>query len=170
MKALSPAASSFSLPLGGVPWFWRDLEAKRVDEVLPLVLATDPGGSEAARWRGDAQARLGTAPGGGVVVAQCHAGLILAFFFHTRGQAPGGRSRLVVDRLRWLELGRPHRSLDALLAIVLRTADRLACADVLLDAGACVEQRARAALEQRACETGFAAGAEGWHRLIPTPF
>lgn len=159
------------LPIGGLTWFWRDLEAGCVDEVLPLVLATDPGGGEAASWRRDAEARLGSCTGGGVVIAQCHvqchAGLILAFFFHARGQAPGGRSRLLVDRLRWLELGPPHRSLDALLAIVLRTADRFACADVLLEAGACVERRARAALDQRAPETGFAAGVGGWHRVIP---
>ena len=133
------------------------------------MLATDRV-EEAASWRRDAGARLGAAPGGGVVIAQCHAGLILAFFFHARGRAPGGGSRLVVDRLRWLELGRPHRSLDALLAIVLRTADRLACADVLLEAGACLERRARAALDERASAAGFATGAEGWLRVISTPF
>lgn len=165
-----PAASPCRLPNGGLTWFWRDLEAGCVDEVLPLVLATDPGGGEAACWRRDAVARLGSGSGGGVIVARCHAqcdaGLILAFFFHARGEAPGGRPRLLVDRLRWLELGPPHRTLDAVLAIVLRAADRFACADVLLEAGACVERRARAALDERAPETGFAAGAGGWHRVI----
>lgn len=173
MSESAPATSSCMLPIGGMTWFWRDLEAGCVDEVLPLVLATDRSGSEAASWRRDARARLDSGSGGGVVITRCHvqcdAGLTLAFFFHARGEAPGGRSRLRVDRLRWLELGPPHRTLDALLAIVLRTAERFACADVLLDAGACVEWRARAALEQRAMVRGFRAGAGGWHLAIPAP-
>ncbi len=170
MIAHSPAASSLSLPIGGVSWLWRDLKAEHVDEVLPLVLALEPGGREAASWRADVAARLGTRAGdGGVVIVQCRAGLTLAFFFHTRGRAPDGRPRLEVDRLRWLEIGRPHRSLDALLAVVLQTADRLACAQVMLLAGACVERQARAALDERAAASGFEATPEGWYQVISKP-
>ena len=169
MIALSPVASSYMLPIAGLPWYWRDLEHDRIDEVLPLVLAVDPDRTEAPHWRRDAQDRIGNASAGSVIViAQCFAGLTLAYFFHVCSRAPDGRPRLVVDRLRWMELGRPHRSLDALLAIVLQTATRFACAEVLLEERACVERRARAALEQRASETGFTATAGAWRRVVPS--
>ncbi len=168
MIAFAPAAPCFTLPIGGMPWFWRDLEADRLGEVLPLVLAADPGGAEALRWPQDARTRLGAASaGGGVVILQCLAGLTLAFFFHSRAATADGRLRLVVDRLRWIELGRPHRSLDALLAAVLQTAARHGCADVLVESGASLEGSFGLALAARACEAGFAACAAGWQRPVP---
>ena len=171
MIALAPAVPSFTQPIGGMPWFWRDLEAERIGEVLPLVMAADPGGTEATYWLRDARDRLAAASsGGGVVIVQCLAGLTLALFFHSRGMTPDSRPRLVVDRLRWLELGRPHRSLDALVASVLQTARRLGCADVLLEAGACVEGRARAALDQQVREAGFVAEGGGWRCPTPAAF
>ena len=72
----------------------------------------------------------------------------------------------MVERLRWLELGRPHRSLDAVIAIVVEYARRLGCRELLVRKLSAVEQGARRALDERAVTAGFAALPDGWHHRL----
>ena len=99
----------------------------------------------------------------GIISVQCLAGLTLALFFYTVPQTEG--RRLAIERLRWLELARPHRSLDALLVIIAEQARHLTCDEVVIAGGAVTEQSARSALAERAETAGFV-GDRG--RLAPS--
>lgn len=167
MAATMFARSSFSLPLDGVCWSWCELAPAAVPALLPFVLAVDPGGAEARHWERDAQAWLGSGETGrGIVAAQSPAGVTLALFFHHCGWASASARLLLVERLRWLELTRPHRTLDALLAIVACAAARHACCELLVRPCACAGQAARRALESRAAAAGLATGPDGWRRVL----
>jgi hypothetical protein len=153
-----------SMPVDGIAWSWRCLAADDLPPLLPFVMAADPSGTEAMAWPKEAVAWLATQPRRrGLVGVQCLAGLTLGLFFFAREECPRELPRLRVTRLRWLELARPHRSLDAVLAILAETARLLDCGDVLIERQAATEQTARSALERRAHAAGYTASAEGWH-------
>lgn len=154
-----------SMAIDGIAWSWQSLGAAELPQLLPLVMAADPGGAEALTWPKDAVAWLAEQPcRHGLVGIQCPAGLTLALFCYSLREQTTGVRRLVAKRLRWLELARPHRSLDAVLAILADTGRRLDCVDILIDARAATERTAREALNARAEAAGFASQPQGWHR------
>lgn len=156
-----------SMPIDGIPWTWRWLETNDLQPLLPFVMAADPSGAEALNWPRDGARWLteGSCPRG-LVGVQCLAGLTLALFFYALADEARGTRRLIVERLRWLELARPHRSLDAVLTILLDSARRLGCRDVLIKAQAATERTAREALVARAEWAGFAKDSTGWHQTL----
>jgi hypothetical protein len=156
------------MAIDGIAWSWQSLGAAELPALLPLVMAADPSGAEALNWPGNAVAWLAEQPcQRGLVGVQCPAGLTLALFFYALCEEKSGVRRLVAKRLRWLELARPHRSLDAVLTILADTSRRLDCADILIDAQAATERHAREALGARAEVAGFAFRPQGWHRQAP---
>ncbi len=167
MNAALLPATPLAMPIDGISWSWRLLTARELPPLLPFVAAADPSGSEASRWPKEALAWLAEQPcRHGLVGIQCLAELTLAlFFFKIAGEARGGR-RLAVHRLRWVELARPHRSLDATLTILGDTAERLDCADILIEPDAAAERVARQALDARAERAGFARRSHGWQRPV----
>jgi hypothetical protein len=157
--------SSLSMPIDGIPWSWRPLGESELRPLLPFVMAADPSGAEAVRWPSEAIAWLAEDRcRRGLVGVQCLAGLTLAFFFYALSDEGRGVRQLIVERLRWLELARPHRSLDAVLTILIETARQLDCTNVLLKAQAASELNARRVLADRAEATGFIRGSDGWHQ------
>jgi hypothetical protein len=165
MTAELLSATPLSMPIDGIPWSWRSLGPPELQPLLPLVQAVDPSGAEAMNWPLDAERWLAEQPcRRGLVGVQCLAGLTLALFFYDLKVDASGTRHLAVERLRWLELARPHRSLDALLAILIDTAGRLGCSDIVIGTRAAAERTARAALEARAAAAGFTRGPQGWRR------
>lgn len=162
-----PSLSPHSMPIDGIAWSWRALTPPEVPPLLPFVMAADPSGTEALNWTGDATNWLDarTTPRG-IVGVQCLAGLTLGLFFYVLPQPIDGRRRLAVERLRWLELARPHRSLDAVLAIVLESGRQLECDQVHVLPHAAAERRARKALDERADCFGFTVDASGWRKPL----
>jgi hypothetical protein len=160
-----------SMPVDGIAWSWRCLAADDLPPLLPFVMAADPSGTEAMAWPKEAVAWLATQPGHrGLVGIQCLAGLTLGLVFFICEERPPELPRLRVSRLRWLELARPHRSLDAVLAILAETARLLECSDVLIERQAATEQTARSALEMRSSAAGYATTPDGWHlTTMPGP-
>lgn len=156
-----------SMPIDGIPWMWRWLEPSDLQPLLPFVMAADPSGVEALNWPNDAVGWLNEQPcRRGLVGVQCLAGLTLALFFYALADEARGTRRLIVERLRWLELGRPHRSLDAALTILVDSARRLDCSALLIKTQAATERTARDALVARAEGAGFARDAAGWHQRL----
>lgn len=165
MNADMHSDSRLSIPVDGLPWSWRSLTIEHLEPLLPFVMAADPSGTEALYWKRDAVAWLDARPTPrGIVSVQCLAGVTLALFFYTVPQ-PAGR-HLAVERLRWLELARPHRSLDALLVIVVEQARRLACNEVTITGSAVTERAAKEALTVRAETAGFVVDQGDWHLLL----
>lgn len=165
MTAALLSATPLSMPIDGIPWSWRSLGPPELQPLLPLVQAADPSGTEAMNWPVDAERWLAEQPcRRGLVGVQCLAGLTLALFFYDLKVDASGTRHLAVERLRWLELARPHRSLDALLAILIDTAGRLGCSDIVIGTRAAAERTARAALDARAEAAGFTRGPQGWRR------
>lgn len=155
------------MPIAGIAWSWRSLVPADLELLLPFVMAADPSGTEALYWKRDAAAWLDARPTPrGIVGVQCMAGLTLALFFYTLPQPPGGARRLAVERLRWLELAGPHRSLDALLVILVETGRQFACDDILIPPHAATERTARQALDERAELAGFASSPAGWQQRL----
>lgn len=166
MNACMPSDTSLSMPIDGIAWSWRHLAPPELRPLLPFVMAADPSGVEALDWPKNALAWLDEHPcERGLVAVQCLAGLTLGLFFFTLSAAALNGRRLAIERLRWLELARPHRSLDALLTILTDTARRLDCADVLIEPRATTERTACAALHARAEAAGFTVQNQGWHRF-----
>ncbi len=160
-----PFSASHTMPIDGIAWSWQALEPGDLEHLLPLVMAADPSGIEALYWKRDAAAWLeARAIPRGIVAVQCLAGLTLALFFYALPRPGDGVRRLAVERLRWLELARPHRSLDALLTILTDTARRLDCSEIVIGARAAAERNARQALDDRAEAAGFIRGPQGWRR------
>ncbi len=156
--------TALSMPVDGIDWSWRCLAADGLPPLLPFIMAADPSGTEAMAWPREAVAWLANRPcRRGLVGIQCLAGLTLGLFFFAREERARELPRLRITRLRWLELARPHRSLDALLAILAETARLLGCGDVLIERQAATERTARSALEMRARAAGYAATPDGWH-------
>jgi hypothetical protein len=154
-----------SMPIDGIPWSWRPLQAPELPPLLPFVLAVDPSGAEAASWPADAVRWLAEQPGRrGLVGVDCLAGLTLGLFFYALVEEVEGGRRLLVERLLWLELTRPHRSLDALLIIVADTGRRLKCREIVIAPHAATASVAKEALGARAAAAGFAPGTQGWRR------
>ncbi len=165
MNAWMRSDTPLSMPIDGIPWSWRPLASEDLPQLLPFVMAADPSGAEAMTWPRDAARWLDEAPcRRGLVAVQCLAGLTLALFFYALTEEARGVRRLVVERLRWLELARPHRSLDALLTILADTGRRLDCSDILIARQAATERSARDALNARAEPAGYSARPNGWHR------
>ncbi len=154
-----------SMAIDGIAWSWQSLGAGDLPPLLPLVMAADPSGAEALHWPKDAVAWLAEEPcQRGLIGVQCPAQLTLALFFYSLHAETGRARRLVAERLRWLELARPHRSLDALLSILADTGRRLDCVNILIDARAATECHAREALNARAQAAGFVQRPQGWYR------
>lgn len=154
-----------SVPVDGLVWSWRTLSAAQLEPLLPFVVAADPSGADAISWQQDAHAWLAMRPAPhGIISVQCLAGLTLALFFYALPQA--GERRLAVERLRWLELARPHRSLDALLVVIVEQARRLTCYEVMIASGAVTERSARDALADRAEAAGFVVDQGSWRRSL----
>lgn len=154
-----------SVPVDGLIWSWRALSSAQLEPLLPFVLAADPTGADARCWKRDAFAWLDVRQTPrGITSVQCLAGLTLALFFHTVPQTEG--RRLAIERLRWLELARPHRSLDALLVIIAEQARHLTCDEVVIACGAVTEQSARSALAERAETAGFVRDRGNWRRPV----
>jgi hypothetical protein len=157
--------SSLSMPIDGIPWTWRPLGESELQPLLPFVMAADPSGAEAVRWPAEAIAWLNEERcRRGLVGVQCLAGLTLAFFFYALSDERVGVRQLMVERLRWLELARPHRSLDAVLTILVETGRRLDCTNILLKTQAASELKARRVLAARAEAAGFSRHPDGWHQ------
>jgi hypothetical protein len=155
------------MPIDGIPWTWRWLETSDLQPLLPFVLAADPSGAEALNWpREGVRWLTEQSCRRGLVSVQCLAGLTLALFFYSLTDEARGTRQLIVERLRWLELARPHRSLDALLTILVDSARRMGCTAVLIKPQAATERTAREALESRAEWAGFARDAAGWHQTL----
>lgn len=168
MLMLDDAATLMSI--NGIVWSWRGVDVNDVDRLLPLVMAADPSGLEAACWRREVHSWLGGEgmTGGmsrGITSVECLAGLTLGLFFYSWLAAPSTR-RLVVERLRWLELARPHRSLDAVLAIVVAHGQQRICQEILMLDTVANEQNARQALSERARCAGFQPAPNGWSRRL----
>lgn len=157
-----PETDMISMPIDGLAWSWRSVDAAEIDVLAPLVMAADPSGIEALYWRRDTLSWLTRDSDRGIASVQCAAGLTLGLFFYTLAELQDGARRLVVERLRWLELARPHRSLDAILVILIEHGRRLACRDVVVLEASAAERNARQALHDRARTAGFAPQAEGW--------
>lgn len=155
----------FSIPVDGLIWSWRMLSAAQLEPLLPFVVAADPSGNDARSWQRDALAWLDMRPTArGIISVQCVAGFTLALFFYAVPHAEG--RRLAIERLRWLELARPHRSLDALLAIIAEQARNFSCDEVVIAAGAVTERSARDALAERAEMAGFVVDQSSWRRPL----
>ena len=162
-----PFSASHTMPIDGIAWSWRTLEPADLEPLLPLVMAADPSGIEALYWKRDAAAWLeARAIPRGIVAVQCLAGLTLALFFYALPRPGDGVRRLAVERLRWLELARPHRSLDALLTILVATGRELECHELSILPHAATERGAKEALDDRAETAGFVAAAAGWHQRL----
>jgi hypothetical protein len=167
MDALMPSHLSLSMAIDGIAWSWRALEPGDLEPLLPIVLAADPSGTEAVYWKRDATAWLDTRDTPrGIIGVQCLAGLTLALFFYALPRPAGGPRLLTVERLRWLELARPHRSLDALLAILTQSARQFDCTEVRILPHAATERSAKEALDERAETAGFSAAAPGWQQRL----
>jgi len=167
MDACMPSLSPHSMPIDGIAWSWRALAPDALAPLLPFVMAADPGGTEALYWQRDATLWLeGRTTPRGIVGVQCLAGLTLGLFFYAMPQPIDGQRLFAVERLRWLELARPHRSLDAVLAIVTESARQLACDEVHILPHAAVERRAKEALDERADGMGFTADGSGWRKPL----
>ncbi len=163
MNAHLDSDSRLSIPVDGLPWSWHSLTVEHLEPLLPFVMAADPSGIEALYWKRDAFAWLDARPTPrGIVGVHCLAGLTLALFFYSVVQ---GR-RLAVERLRWLELARPHRSLDALLVIIVEQARRFICDEVTIAGSAVTERFAKEALAERAETAGFVVDKGDWHLLL----
>lgn len=162
---VEPAAAQMAID--GIFWSWRSVGADDVDRLSPFVMAADPGGGEAAYWQREARSWLGHAGGTahGITSIENLAGITLGLFFYSLVTAAGCRD-LFVERLRWLELARPHRSLDAVLAIVTAHGQARLCQRILLLDAAASERNARTALRQRAETAGFAPVSQGWARHL----
>lgn len=155
------------MPIDGIAWSWRALTPAEVRPLLPFVMAADPSGTEALNWTRDATAWLDArATPRGIVDVQCRAGLTLGLFFYAMPRSINGLRLLAVERLRWLELARPHRSLDAVLAIVIESGRQLDCDEVHVLPHAAAERRAKEALDERADSFGFTVDDTGWHKPI----
>lgn len=162
-----PAPQPYSMPIDGIAWSWQALEPADLEPLLPFVMAADPSGTEALYWKRDAAAWLEARPTPrGIVSVKCLAGLTLALFFYALPKPSGGLRRLAVERLRWLELARPHRSLDALLTILLATGRQFDCDEVSILPHAATERSAKAALDDRAEQAGFSIAEAGWHQRL----
>lgn len=159
--------TTHAVPIDGIVWSWTALAPHDVQALLPFVMAADPSGMEALRWQRDAMTRLAAsvAPHG-IVGIRCLAGIILAYFFWRAELMPDGERQLVIDRLRWLELARPHRSLDAALLILLDAARVLGCVELLVQRNAAIERCARQALAARVEAAGFADDPAGWRQRV----
>ncbi len=152
-----------SLAIDGIAWTWRAVTPAGLEPLLPFVMAADPSGTEALYWKQEATAWLdvrGTPRG--IVGVECLAGLTLALFFYALPASRGDGRLLAIERLRWLELARPHRSLDASLAIIGESARRLACDTLRILPHAATERHAKVALDERAETAGFGPDARGW--------
>lgn len=155
------------MPIDGIAWSWRGLTPAEVPLLLPFVMAADPSGAEALYWNRDAIAWLNTrTTSRGIVGVQCLAGLTLGLFFYVLQHPSDGQRRLAVERLRWLELARPHRSLDALLAILIESGRQLDCNEVHVLPHAAAERGAKEALDERADVAGFTAQSSGWQKPL----
>ena len=155
-------SQAISMPIDGIAWSWASLAQGQVQALLPLVAATDPSGREAQRWEQDAREWLASrAADHDIIYVQCMAGLPVAVAFCMVVPAADAARRLVVERLRWLELARPHRSLDAALTILIRTARDLGCVELLIQMHAATEQ-GRQALAERIAAAGFEAQKAAW--------
>ena len=162
-----PAPHLYSMPIDGIAWSWQALEPADLELLLPFVMAADPSGTEALYWKRDAVAWLDARPTPrGIVSVKCLAGLTLALFFYALPQQPGGLRQLAVERLRWLELARPHRSLDALLTIVVETGRQFDCDEVSILPHAATERSAKQALDDRAELAGFSTDPAGWRQRL----
>jgi len=166
MQTCTPTTDATTLPINGLAWSWRNVGATEIDVLTPLVMAADPSGTEALYWRRDSLSWLMRDRARSITSVQCAAGLTLGLFFCSLAELEDGARRLVVERLRWLELARPHRSLDAILVILVEHGRRLACRDVILLKGSATERSAQEALDHRARTAGFVALAEGWAILL----
>lgn len=165
MNADLQCDAHLSVPVDGLMWSWCALSTAQLERLLPFVVAADPSGAEALWWKRDAFAWLDAHPTPrGIISVQCLAGFTLALFFYTVPHAE--RRRLAVGRLRWLELARPHRSLDALLAIIVEQARHLTCDEVVIAGGAVTERSARDALAERAETAGFVVDHGNWRRSL----
>jgi hypothetical protein len=163
MDAWMPAPHLSSMPIDGIAWSWQALEPADLEPLLPFVMAADPSGTEALYWKRDAAAWLEARPTPrGIVSVKCLAGLTLALFFYALPKSPAGLRRFAVERLRWLELARPHRSLDALLTIIVESGRQLDCDEVSILSHAATERSAKAALDERAEHAGFSTATAGW--------
>lgn len=162
-----PAPHLYSMPIDGIAWSWQALEPADLEPLLPFVMAADPSGTEALYWKRDAAAWLEVRPTPrGIVSVKCLAGLTLALFFYAVPRSAGGLRQLAVERLRWLELARPHRSLDALLTILVETGRQLDCDQISILPHAATERSAKAALDDRAEPAGFSPVRAGWHQRL----
>ena len=162
-----PSPASHTMPIDGIAWSWRALEPVDLEPLLPFVMAADPSGTEALYWKRDAAAWLEERQvPRGIVSVQCLAGLTLALFFYALPRPAGGLRQLAVERLRWLELARPHRSLDALLAILVETGRRHGCGELAILPHAATERGAKEALDDRAELAGFMPAAAGWRQRL----
>lgn len=167
MDACLPSLSSHSMPIDGIAWSWRALTPDELAALLPFVTAAEPSGTETLYWRRDAAAWLETrSTPRGIVDVQCLAGVTLALFFYALPKPINGSRLLTVERLRWLELARPHRSLDALLAIVVESARRLDCDGIHVLTHASTGGASAAALDERAQRAGFTSDGAGWQRPL----
>ena len=154
-----------SVPVDGLVWSWRSEQAAGLEPLRAFVVAADPSGADALAWQRDAGAWLdrSSAPRG-IISVQCLAGLTLALFFYAVSHDEC--RRLAVERLRWLELTRPHRSLDALLMVIVEQARHLTCDEVVIAGGAVTERGARDALAERAAAAGFVVDQGNWYRSL----
>lgn len=167
MDTWMPDLSPNSMPIDGIAWSWRALTPADLSALLPFVMAADPSGTEALHWRRDAGAWLDArSTPRGIVGVQCLAGLTLGLFFYALPRPINGLQLLAVERLRWVELARPHRSLDAVLAIVSESGRCLACDQIHILPHAATESRAKEALDERADHSGFTVDPSGWHKLL----
>lgn len=165
MNADLQSDAHLSIPVDGLMWSWRALSTAQLEPLLPFVLAADPSGADALCWKRDACAWLDVRPTArGIISVQCLAGFTLALFFYAVPPIAG--RRLAIERLRWLELARPHRSLDALLAIIAEQARHLSCDEVVIAGGAVTERGARDALAERAETAGFVVDQGNWRRPL----
>lgn len=154
-----------SILVDGLVWSWRRQHAAELEPLRAFVMAADPSGADAQAWKRDTGAWLGmSSTSRGIISVQCLAGLTLALFFYALSEVDG--RRLAIERLRWLELARPHRSLDALLVIIGEQARHLTCDEIVITSGAVTEISARNALAERAEMAGFAVEQNTWRRSL----
>lgn len=166
MTRLMQNSTAPTIPVNGIAWSWRQVGDADIDGLVPFVVAADPSGFEAAYWRREALSWLASDGCRGIMSVQCLAGLTLGLAFYSLPELKAGARRLVVERLRWLELARPHRSLDAVLAILIEHGRHHACDELLVLAVAAPERNARQALAERTATAGFDTTPEGWWRTL----
>lgn len=155
----------FSTSIDGLVWSWRALSAAQLEPLRAFVVAADPSGGDALSWQRDARAWLDiSSPPRGIISVQCLAGLTLALFFYAVSH--NECRRLAIDRLRWMELARPHRSLDALLVVITEQARHLNCDEVVIAGSAVTERSARDALADRAEAADFIVDQGNWRRPL----